>query len=178
MNLTLTYDGELKANGSVKHKHAIRRAFHLQLLEFWKASAFKPTDELMISVGPYQFFPLVSSARNESAQLRILMLRPGIGPGFIVTQTGDIDNRLKTLFDALRMPRNMSEIPVNDERHDNEDPFFCLLQDDILVTALSVSTDRLLEPCKSKTHVKLVLSVQTAREPVVGANMVLIGSRL
>lgn len=102
MNFTLTYDGDLKANGSVKHKHALRRAFHRQLSQFWKATPFSelknPSESLTTNIGKYRFFPMVSAARNEIAELQVQMLRPGVGPGFIIGQGGDIDNRLKTLF--------------------------------------------------------------------------------
>ncbi len=177
MNFTLTYDGKLKANGSAKHKQEVRRIFHRQLLELWKGSLFNelksPSETLTTSIGKYRFFPLVVAGRNEVAELNILMLRPGIGPGYIVGQGGDIDNRLKTLFDSLRMPKDTIEIPPKDQLGDNEDPFFCLLEDDILITNLSVTTDRLLEPCDSNSHVKLIIRVQIKKVPMIGGNMIL-----
>lgn len=36
------------------------------------------------------------------------------------------------------------ELPDGDEPQDGEDPFFCLLKDDALVTRLAVDTDTLL----------------------------------
>lgn len=176
MNFTLTYDGNLKANGPVPHKQELRRVFHQQLLELWKGTPFSglkcPGESLIRIVGKYRFFPLVSAARNEIAKLHVIMLRPELGPGHIVIQGGDIDNRLKTLFDSLRMPKDTSEIPTTDAQGDNEDPFFCLLEDDILITDLSVATDRLLEPCASNQRVKLVIRVQIEKVPMIGANMV------
>jgi hypothetical protein len=62
-------------------------------------------------------------------------------PGTILSPNGDIDNRLKTLFDALRMPQNDTEIP-SDTSHDGV--FFCLLEDDSLITKLSVNTSQIL----------------------------------
>ena len=35
MEFRLTYEGELKSNGSPKHKHEIRRALHGQLKQLW-----------------------------------------------------------------------------------------------------------------------------------------------
>lgn len=177
MDFTLIYDGDLKANGTIGHKHEVRRVFHYQLLELWKGSPFSelkcPAETLTTTVGKYRFFPLVSAARNEIAELQVVMLRPQLGPGYIVGQGGDIDNRLKTLFDSLRMPKNTNEIPKNELPRDNEDPFFCLLKDDILITELSVRADRLLEPCISNSHVKLVIRVQVKRVPTIGANMII-----
>jgi hypothetical protein len=65
-------------------------------------------------------------------------------PGNLVTSGGDIDNRLKTLLDALRVPDVIKGMP--DMPSEDEDPFFCLLEDDCLITALSVTTDTLLVP--------------------------------
>jgi hypothetical protein len=66
-------------------------------------------------------------------------------PGGIIRHGGDIDNRIKVLFDSLRIPRNSSELPSGPPAQD-EDPFFCLMEDDKYVTELNVATDRLLIP--------------------------------
>ena len=73
----------------------------------------------------------------------ILFLRSDIpgSPGF----AGDIDNRVKTLLDALRMPSTDREIPSEASPEQHEDPFFCLLEDDSLVSQLSVEMDQLLD---------------------------------
>jgi hypothetical protein len=46
---------------------------------------------------------LVDSRSNLIAELEITLLRPGL-PAGIVVRGGDIDNRLKTPLDALKMP--------------------------------------------------------------------------
>ncbi|MDB5472820.1 MAG: hypothetical protein JWP99_123 [Devosia sp.] len=61
-------------------------------------------------------------------------------------QSGDIDNRLKTLFDALRMPDSKEELGGYDKPGEDEAPFYCLMTDDKLITKIAVETDRLLEP--------------------------------
>jgi hypothetical protein len=75
---------------------------------------------------------------------------------------GDIDNRVKTVIDCLRQPRNQLEVP-NDPR-DGEDPFFCLLEDDKQVHRLMVETDTLLDPqtedSADQRKVKLVVTVE------------------
>ena len=177
MNFTLTYDGKLKTNGDSQHKHEIRRAFHRQLAELWKASPFPqhggPYEALTKPIGGYRFFPLTSAAREEVAELQITMLRPQQGPGYIIGEGGDIDNRLKTLFDALRMPDKPDELPAGDLPAEGENPFFCLLENDILITGLSVRTDRLLEPGKTNSYVKLIVEVLIKKVPMVGANMII-----
>jgi hypothetical protein len=77
------------------------------------------------------------------AELNITLLRPE-PPGQIITQAGDIDNRLKTLLDALKVPTEPNALPPNETPEQGETPFFCLLQDDNLITRISVSTDRWL----------------------------------
>ena len=106
------------------------------------------------------FVPLVNERMNLIAELEITLLRPE-EPGFIVTQGGDIDNRLKTLLDALRMPKNKDELPKNSVPGEDERPFFCLLEDDNLVTRIAVETDRLLEPVVDTSEVELLIHVYT-----------------
>ena len=85
------------------------------------------------------------------------MLRLG-EPGGLLS-AGDLDNRVKTLFDALRKPKSKSElggvVPAEDE-----DPFFCLLEDDSLITHTNVETDTLLEPVEGlPSDVRIVVAV-------------------
>lgn len=170
MEFTLTYRGPLKANRGATDKQAIRRVFHTQMRQLWTQaplSAYtallsktnRPSQPCLLEdLGPFHFAPLISSRLNLIAELAITMLRPE-PPGSIVTQGGDIDNRIKTLLDALRMPRVLAELSKGDTPSEGEDPFFCLLQDDNLVTKLAVSTDRLLEPVDSQSEVQLLIHV-------------------
>ena len=176
MNFTLTYDGILKANGSPRHKQEVRRIFHSQLKELWKGSPVDPSKEesknQRVEIGDYSFFPIIPAGHEAVVELQIIMLRPGQPPGYIIGQGGDIDNRLKTLFDSLKMPEE-DEIPPNDQPESNEHPFYCLLRDDKLITSLSITTDRLLEPGKPESHVKLIIRVQTKAVPIIGESMML-----
>jgi hypothetical protein len=79
---------------------------------------------------------------------------------YIIDQaSGDLDNRLKILFDALRMPKpNSKELPPNAVPDDTEHPFFCLLEDDALITRVSIESDRLLDrQMKTDSEVELVI---------------------
>ena len=64
---------------------------------------------------------------------------------------GDIDNRFKTLFDALQMPHNGQEIGGEISRSD-EDPFYVLLQEDDLIASVSLTSDRLLDVPLAKSY--------------------------
>jgi hypothetical protein len=89
-------------------------------------------------------------------------LRPE-APGSVITQGSDIDNRLKTLFDSLRMPKNLNELPSGISPSDIDNPFFCLLEDDNLITKVSVTTDRLLRIDSQQNDVLLVIHVVIKR---------------
>jgi hypothetical protein len=95
----------------------------------------------------YRFVPLATSTTPNLTILvgvEILFLRQG-EPGTLM-KSGDIDGRLKTLFDALRMPSSQGELGGYDTPSDGEDPFFVLMEDDKLLSHVSVETDTLLQP--------------------------------
>ena len=111
-----------------------------------------------------RFVPMVNKAGGFTCSLDILFLRRD-NPGGIIKRGadgGDIDNRIKTLFDGLKMPETVSDlggIPIDQQE---ENPFYCLLEDDSLVTGLTVTTDRLLAeivPGEKQNDVELVIHV-------------------
>lgn len=175
MRFTLLYQGPLASNGSIVQKHQIRRHFHVQLRELWQqrplAAIPEHKETIRRSIGAYHFVPLVNGEFKLVAALRIAMLRSG-EPGSIVTRGGDIDNRLKTLLDALRAPQSVSELPPEATPAEDETPYYCLLEDDALIVELDVRVDRLLAPLLGPTHVHLWIEVQTR---AVEANYVNIG---
>ena len=171
MEFRLTYAGELlgasRNNPRAHHKHEIRKAFHPQLKRLWRITPQlsglrdPPTEMLRFSNYPesrsridalaerfsrngYSFVPLVTEDLEVSfCGIEILFMRSD-PPGALI-QSGDIDNRLKTIFDALRIPHSKDELGGYDTPSEDEQPFFCLLQDDKLITKVSVETDSLLE---------------------------------
>ena len=93
----------------------------------------------------YRFVPLVRKEWSLICSLHVLFLRRDM-PGSILN-TGDIDNRIKTLIDALRPPLDQHDLVGEDATPgDDDDPFFCLMEDDNQVGQLTVDTDRLLDP--------------------------------
>ena len=94
----------------------------------------------------YRWVPLVTE--GMICDVHVLFLRPG-APGTLL-QSGDIDNRIKTLLDALRMPINVDELGGYTSPLDTEDPFFVLLDDDKNIANLSVETDAMLAPLSGK----------------------------
>lgn len=111
----------------------------------------------------YRFVPLVREDISVLCSLKILFLRRDI-PGRVIS-AGDLDNRIKTLIDALRRPKSGSELKGNETPGEGEDPFFVLLEDDDLVSELVVETDELLDPPTGDKeadmrHVRLVVTVE------------------
>lgn len=172
MKISLHYRGRLNANGSPSHKHDIRLHFHKQLKTLWQQfpltefnnwlqKSSNPNDySVLRNLGLFTYAPLITEQMNGIAELSIVLLRPE-KPGGLITQGGDIDNRLKTLFDALTMPRHDNSLPKNLDMAIMPEPFFCLLEDDNLVTSLHVRTEQLLEPDIHPSEVDLTIHVRT-----------------
>jgi len=186
MEFYLTYNGALKASGKPREKQAIRRIFHKQLQQLWMQAPLvsyappkghylddSPPDtglSIIQQIAGFRFAPLVTARLHLVAELDITMLRPE-PPGSIVTQGGDIDNRLKTLLDSLKMPKEVGEVPAGDSPGENENPFFCLLEDDNLITKLTVGTGRLLEPRNASSDVVLIIHVKTKATQLTYGNI-------
>ena len=169
MQFTMHYDGPLRSNGSPLEKHKIRQAFHPQLKLHWQhdpwLSKIADTDITVFNEGTaeeseieavkyismrysrrgYRFVPLVNGDMSLVCALKIEFFRRS-SPGELIRHGGDIDNRLKTLFDALSMPQEDNQIGKDWEPLSDEKPFFCLLENDALITGFCVDTKRLLTP--------------------------------
>jgi hypothetical protein len=185
MEFRLTYEGLLLGSSTssprAKHKHEIRRVLHKQLRQFWQIHPYlkeawlsrrrlgRVTPEVKLvdhlaqqyAMFGYNFVPLVIPSLDLICAIDILFLRPSV-PGQVM-QSGDLDNRLKTLFDALRMPANKDELGGYDQPADDERPFFCLLADDKLISHVSVETDTLLQPTSpdaKQNDARLVIAVR------------------
>src|SRR5687768_1668625 len=118
------------------HKHDMRKQFHKQLKVLWQYNRFlsnmrkvAPPDHPKHSktmAGPlydipllewlahehrshgFRFVPMVYESAFLLCSLDVLFLRRD-PPGSVIS-AGDIDNRLKTLIDALRIPLSLSEL--------------------------------------------------------------------
>jgi hypothetical protein len=165
MNFRLIYRGPLATikSATPRHKHFIRQNFQLQLSVLWNTVPFiesigrmhvqkergsresLPLVEKLAEEhrkGNFRFVPLVCRDLGLACSLEVLCLRreePG-EPAF----GGDLDNRFKVLVDALKIPNDNDLRGIEPE--EGEDPFFCLLEDDFLLTDFQVKSDRLLIP--------------------------------
>jgi hypothetical protein len=170
MQFVLRYSGSLPSNGSPPDKDRIRAEISLQLEELWRHRPLSSMPELLQPAerpGSYScirmrggctFIPLVTAEACGIVDLDILLLRPE-PPGNLVTQGGDIDNRMKTLLDALSMPAH--ESALTKDAKTKVGPTYCLLEDDNLIASLRVSTEQLLVTGREKAFVELLIRVQT-----------------
>lgn len=199
MEFTLIYEGALKSNGDPRHKHQIREAIRPQLEELWRLLPLSSIHAGVTSAVPAKtdaddvlgdgfsqvfrspdcrverngtcFLPVVSSALKLRARVDITWFRPEhVGR---VIQTGDIDNRLKTLFDAMQIPPHENQFPPGGIVGSAESPFCCLLEDDSLISGLNVDTRRMLKPT-STNDVLLLIRVTTQTDEINFGNIQLI----
>jgi hypothetical protein len=163
---------QLVSDGDASQKQIVRRQFHPQLKQLWnsdtrlkKLAEFRgqqgfdigtkfDTDEIKEKSRQYFFadkgknyqraafhcVPLIEEEHFLRVSIDILFLRRDQHP--MILQGGDIDNRLKTLFDAFRVPNCTGDL--GDGPDEGEQPFFVLLQDDKLISDVRVNTDNLL----------------------------------
>lgn len=109
-----------------------------------------------LDMGGRKFLPLVRNTYRLKCGLKINFLRHE-PPGKIY-QGGDLDNRIKTLFDALTMPRYKEQV-IPDESI--KDPIHCLLEDDSLITSCDIETQQLWATPEgsSARYVRLTITV-------------------
>lgn len=109
-----------------------------------------------VEKGKRKFLPLVRETYLLTCALKIIFLRKE--PPGRVYQGGDLDNRLKTLLDALSVPAHDEQVVTSDT--DAPPVIYTLMQDDSAITRIDVDTHRLLSrPDGNKHDVRLVIEV-------------------
>jgi len=168
MRFTLFYDGDLPPNGNAAQKNDIRAALHPQIKDLWAdpgLSEIKDVIDPNVTNGGqhlttrngFTFASVVHRHYHLRARINIFMQRSG--PAGHLIDGGDIDNRLKTLFDALAVPANQQQIPQRWNPAPHQAPLHCLLEDDRLITSVAVDTERLLGPVPNQQRVRLTIRV-------------------
>jgi hypothetical protein len=175
VELTLRYKGPLAAAGAnsrVREKHEIREELGKQLAAYWEQSkslkelfargqalqvAELQKDQFVVPrplkdgtkfwwrwpLSGYNFVPLVTQVQEVHVELRMRLYRKNQG---IIFEGGDLDNRLKTFFDALQVPKDPSQVPKGPESSQPSEKWptiFCLMDDDNLVTTLTIESFKL-----------------------------------
>jgi hypothetical protein len=135
---------------SSQGRHTIARANNIK-------TPLRSLYEPMV-LGTKRFQPIVRESMALTCSLDILFLRKE-DPGSLVQQGGDLDGRLKTLFDAMSAPAQIEQLS-SPECENIDDPTYCVMENDSLITGYSIKTGRLLNrPNASKHDVHLVIEV-------------------
>ncbi len=156
-----------------KDVHAIRRVLHPQLRRLWQVrpnlrrfadSAYSnsidkrpkpdvphtPDERFQIGIreigenwrgSDFDWVPLVVPEFALQCSLDILLLRPENYELF--NGWADIDGQVKTIFDALQKPRSVAEAG-GAKPDEGEYPFFCLIENDKLISEVKITADKLL----------------------------------
>lgn len=172
MEFCLHYQGKLKSRDGAAGKHLIRQALHPQIRSLCRSEAFEGAfqpdwDEkrnssekpMFIERTGKRYWFLIAEHLATTVDLALTLLVPH-ETRRIVHNGGDIDNRIKTLFDALRVPAAGSEIPKSDEFDYGTEGMYCLLQDDKLINRISIRTYQDHLPVE-QDHVRCLIEVET-----------------
>lgn len=163
MKFKLVYVGEVKINPKKRSQHLqdIRNVLSPQLKRLSEISPYNVIKEKLQkkgkaikTVGGVKFFPLITPDLDLLAELDIQILHPEL----LETPKADIDNRMKTLLDALKRPQSQHEISEN---IDKDEVVYTLLDDDHLVTKMTINTSHLLYkkemPKKNRDYELLII---------------------
>jgi len=182
LRFTLTYQGDLPPKANSQKKWDIRRKFEPQLRRLWdipplngiakyKDPNYLPNNAYVGLRKPWasklEFVPLICKRLSLRAELDIMLLSAS-SPGGII-KAGDIDNRLKTLFDALSIPVHKQQVPETPDTC-SDGRVFCLLEDDCLITEVKVSNDRLLTEEDNSQNSLVIIRVRVTAFNLTLAN--------
>ena len=148
----------------------LREQIDAQMRRVWMASPLRQVDEtkrfreranskdgmsVVRKVGGTRFIPLICEELQLAADLQVTFYEPTGSLG-VAGDVADADNRLKTLFDALRAPHSTDEMG----RHDYGEECYTLLSDDRLIWAVRVNRVRLLREIDgSKQFTRVVVQL-------------------
>jgi hypothetical protein len=145
LKFKLIYTGEIKINPKKRTQHLsdIRTAISPQLKRLTEIAPYSVIrDKLLKSgkgireVGGARFFPIITPELDLLAELDVQILHPEL----LETPHADIDNRMKTLLDALKRPQSAHEVCEGC----GDEVIYTLLDDDHLVTKMTINTSHLL----------------------------------
>lgn len=151
------YEGPLptKKRGVSPVKAHLRDAFSPQIEEQLK-SRVETFEYLSSRLGEHEFVCVVNDRLRTGAELDILLLTPTS-----IARPGDLDNRLKTLVDGLTRPANVQQLTPSASTTSQT---FCLLEDDGLVTRLTVDSRPWLGRPKGSADILAVVNVKRRQQ--------------
>jgi hypothetical protein len=180
----LLYEGEIRSRGNINvgDLHKIRMALHPQIKALCN---YKPLSDhakhlretcpagdiaILERANGVLFAPLITQNNNMAREIDVTLLRQQ-APAQLLGDGGDLDNRMKTLFDALRKPSTQEAQQAKIAALPDDEPIHCLLQDDALVLKVSVETDRLLRPASNSYDLVAIIQVRVVVSRVTYGNI-------
>jgi hypothetical protein len=91
----------------------------------------------------------------------------------VASDIGDIDNKAKTLIDALKLPSNNELDALNDEQ--KTETVHCLLMDDLFLWGIDLNRRRLLHPEFRENETFTQIDVEVIPRVVTIVNVSLFG---
>lgn len=179
MQFRLTYNGQIQSRqqAGLPAVQAIREALSPQIERLWQYPPLNQSTDWLNPSGTYHacstvddwnFVSTISNTIGLYGELDILILRPQ-PLGSVVSKDGDLDNKLKTLIDALTLP-TLQQVQDMKRKHglEQRERQFCVFSDDNLITKLSVTSDRLLEDMRVATALVIINVTVRVGKPSIG----------
>lgn len=147
MEYLIIYHGNLPSNGSKDDKGKIREILNDQIKKIWDTDQYKnlmksrqsnkKVKDMYVSVADINYLPMISSKIKLYCHIKIEYFS-NRSPSEIFTD-GDLDNKLKTLFDGLRAITSKQEKTYEKENQ----LYYTVLEDDNLVKGLTIETHQI-----------------------------------
>lgn len=152
MHITLTYKGPVQGNARKQSDvWRLRKSFHKQLYKLSLTNEFEYVEKyanqdtekshpnIGIDVANSRYVPFITSKMKTRCSLYVRVFR-GVRQYNPVLGNVDLDNRVKTLIDALRAPQQISETKESDGT-----VRYVLLEDDSLIDGITVKSGHYLD---------------------------------
>lgn len=175
--ITLVYQGPLKANGRAEHKAELREHFSKQLRRLYEREMLAEhirdhiQEACVRQVAGASYTSLANKTFGLHARIDVTMLSVENAGIFSATQ-GDIDNRLKTLFDALSIPPESQAATI---KLALPDITVCLVEDDRLIRDVRVRVGELLLPVDDNSTVLVVIHATLVRHESIADSIYVAG---
>jgi hypothetical protein len=138
------------------------------LYEHYKSPPQHPMQEGFVDLSApidrhgVRYMPLLRKSLDLTCSMDILFLRQEEA-GSLRKRDGDLDNRIKTFFDALEMPPEDGELDGDETDELN----YRLFENDTLLRGFNIDSDRLLFPEETyPSHIHLIAQVTIHVETV------------
>jgi hypothetical protein len=148
MDIHLTYRGRIPSKStSLEAVWNMRKSFHVQLAKLWGKQPFDILEDweksgfasgarnFLRQIEDQVFVPFYSEAVGIGVQLDIKLLT-GSPPQQSTISSGDLDNRIKRIIDALRAPTQRGELIQNLLPKSR---WYCVMDDGSAVKQLNAS---------------------------------------